>query len=256
MPNGRLRTQETGHSRCFPSTRLTSPPHGLVHGAFMLESSFSMAHCALILASGSPRRKELLGFFDIPFTVQPADIDETQVPGETPRDYVWRLAREKGQAIAQISHLPVLSADTTVEFEGQVLGKPIDKQDAERILKILRSQTHRVFSAVSLVDYSTGLDLERLVESEVLMRNYSESELRTYLDSGNWHDKAGGYAIQDSQFRPCSAYGGSYTNIMGLPVRDVADMLTEAGFIIREDLEDRIEETLGITTTQMAKAHS
>lgn len=220
----------------------------------MLESSLSMAHCALILASGSPRRRELLGLFDIPFAVQPADIDETQNADESPRDYVCRLAHEKGQAIAQASNLAVLSADTIVEFEGQVWGKPEDKQDAERILVKLRGRTHRVYTAVSLIDHSTGLNLERLVESEVLMRDYSESELQTYLDSGNWHDKAGGYAIQDSQFQPCEGYCGSYTNIMGLPVHDVAEMLSQAGFNIREDLPERIEDSLGITCTQMTKA--
>jgi septum formation protein len=239
-----------GNKHITPTTLLREK----VTKAFMLESSFNMAHCALILASGSPRRRELLGLFDIPFAVQPADIDETQNPGETPRDYVWRLAREKGQAIAQASNLPVLSADTIVEFEGQVWGKPLDRQDAERILGILRGRMHRVYTAISLIDYSTGLGLERLVESDVFMRDYSKSELQTYLDSGNWYDKAGGYAIQDSQFQPCEAYGGSYTNIMGLPVHAVTEMLAQAGFEIREDLLTHIEDSLGITCAQMTKA--
>lgn len=220
----------------------------------MLESPVNMANYALILASGSPRRKELLGLFGIPFAVQPADIDETQNPGENPRDYVWRLAREKGQAIAQTCNLPVLSADTIVEYESQILGKPADKKDAERILGILRGRTHRVYTAISLIDYSTGLDLERLVESDVLMRDYSNFELQNYLDSGNWHDKAGSYAIQDSLFHPCEAFGGSYTNIMGLPVYAVTEMLAQARFELPEDLPERIENSLGVTCAQMTKA--
>ena len=221
---------------------------------FMLESSFSMAHCALILASGSPRRKELLGLFDIPFVVQPANIDESQKPGEIPTKYVQRLAREKGMKVAQTSQLPVLSADTIVEFEGQLLGKPDDQQDAERILRLLRGRTHRVFTAISLIDPSNNLNLERLVESDVLMRDYSETELQTYLDSANWHDKAGGYAIQDPDFNPCESYTGSYTNIMGLPVEALMPMLVEAGFTLRENLSEYIEDALGSNYTQFAKA--
>jgi len=212
-----------------------------------------MAQWELILASGSPRRKELLGYFDIPFLVQPADIDETQTPEEAPRDYVWRLAREKGQVISQQSLLPVLSADTTVEFEGQILGKPVDIQDARRMLVMLCGRTHHVYTAISMIDPTTGLDLERLVESEVTMRSYSDAELQTYLDSGNWHDKAGGYAIQDSQFQPCAGYFGSYTNIMGLPIKEVAEMLREAGFVIREDLPGSLENSLNIFTPRIMK---
>lgn len=220
----------------------------------MLESSFSMAQCALILASGSPRRKELLGLFDIPFVVQPADIDETQIPGETPQEYVRRLAQEKGYVIARKSNLPVLSADTIVEFEGQILGKPENRQDADRILQLLRGRSHRVFTAISLMHYSNGQRIERLVESDVLMRDYSENELQTYLDSGNWQDKAGGYAIQDPDFNPCAGYTGSYTNIMGLPVEALMPMLVEAGFTLRENLSEYIEDALGSNYTQFAKA--
>jgi MAF protein len=147
----------------------------------------------------------------------------------------------------------VLSADTIVEFEGQILGKPADRQDAERILEMLRGRRHRVYTAISLIDYSTSSNLERLVESDVLMRDYSETELLSYLDSGNWHDKAGAYAIQDPNFAPCESYEGSYTNIMGLPVEEVAQMLIEAGFDIRENLLQRVEDSLGSTFAQKTK---
>lgn len=212
----------------------------------MLESSLRMARYALILASGSPRRRELLGLFDIPFKTQPADIDETQNPAETPQTYVWRLARQKGLAVAVGSDLPVLSADTIVEFEGSVWGKPADLSAARRTLNTLKARTHRVYTAISLLDPAHNLELERMVRSEVHMRDYSDAELQTYLDSGDWRDKAGGYAIQHAGFHPCQGYVGSYSNIMGLPLCETAELLRQAGFAIPVEFKERAEAELGV----------
>jgi len=213
----------------------------------MLESSLRMVRYALVLASGSPRRRELLGLFDIPFKTRPADIDETQNADETPLDYVWRLARQKGSAVAaNNSDLPVLSADTIVEFEGSVWGKPVDLSDARRTLSALKGKTHRVYTAISLLDPAHNLELERMVKSEVHMRDYSDQELQAYLDLGDWRDKAGGYAIQHAGFHPCQGYTGSYSNIMGLPLCETAELLRQAGFAIPVELKERAEAELGV----------
>lgn len=220
----------------------------------MLESSVNMADFALILASGSPRRKELFALFDIPFFVSPPEIDETQGPNEPARDYVWRLAHEKGWAVAQRSSLPVLSADTTVVFEEKTLGKPANRAEAIQMLTSMRAKWHRVFTAVSIMASSSNLQLERLVESKVLMRKYSDTELSQYIDTGSWQDKAGGYAIQDAVFKPCDDFKGSFTNIMGLPMEVVSHMLMEAGFMIPTDISDRIDSLFRISSPYLTKA--
>ncbi len=193
-----------------------------------------MTPSALILASGSPRRRALLGLLGIPFTVAAADIDETPLPGERPADMVARLSRAKAEALMasdQYAHdAAVLSADTMVALDDRLLGKPVDDAEAVAMLDALRGCTHQVYTAVSLA-WHNGINT-RLSVSDVTFRNYSADEMMGYIATGDPLDKAGAYAIQHPDFAPVARWDGCYTGIMGLPLKEVAALLEQAGFTI------------------------
>lgn len=187
----------------------------------------------LILASQSPRRSQLLRNAGIPFTAQPADIDETQLPAETSGEYVRRLAREK--ALTVLSTAPagavVLGADTTVVVDGDSLGKPADAADARRMLKLLSGREHEVMTGVCLAWKNKLGETEMLVECEVTGVEFltmSEADISAYIATGEPMDKAGAYGIQGRASRWIPRVSGCYFNIVGLPVARVGAMLAHA----------------------------
>lgn len=180
-----------------------------------------MTNLPIVLASTSPRRKELLGLFQVSFEVMPADINEDVLQDEAPEAYVQRLALEKAQTIARaLAGRPaiVIAADTTVVHQGQIIGKPENAADAERILRSLRGQSHQVFSGLCLLNTATGEQVVELAESQVPMRNFSDSEMSAYIASGEPMDKAGAYGIQNSSFHPVENFAGCFANVAGLPL--------------------------------------
>lgn len=192
----------------------------------------------IILASGSPRRNELLRLFGIPFIKRPADIDESKQESESPMQYVGRMAREKGESFETLTDELLLSADTIVDLDGMVLGKPIDREDARRILKMMRGKTHRVHTALSLNNGNENTVISDICLTNVLMRDYSDKEIDAYLARDDFLDKAGGYAIQDSQFHPVEEVEGCYANVMGLPLCHVYRLLSQAGLSLDPGIAD------------------
>lgn len=184
----------------------------------------------IILASGSPRRREFLEKLNIPFTTHTADIDESPLPHETPPELVCRLSREKAQAVAK--HHPdslIIAADTIVVLDDRVLGKPANVTEARHMLTHLRGRDHFVYSAVTLCQNCTPKISTRLNETTVTMRNYTDAEIEAYIASGDPMDKAGAYAIQNPDFAPVAKISGCYASVMGLPLRDLADALAKFG---------------------------
>jgi len=173
-----------------------------------------------ILASNSPRRKELLGLFNQPFVVIPADVDENLLPGENPSDYVTRLAQTKATVIGSTNPTAnlILAADTTVADGDEILGKPIDRSDAERMLRQLRGRIHQVYTGISIYSPKKNIQQSILCCTNVPMRDYSDLELESYLDSGDPMDKAGAYGIQNLQFHPVENFSGCFASVMGLPL--------------------------------------
>lgn len=181
----------------------------------------------LTLASGSPRRFDLLAQIGVvPDAIIPADIDETPLKGELPRVYAGRLSVEKAQAVAADGL--VLAADTVVAVGRRILGKPVDATQAAQFLLLLSGRRHRVITGVAL--RQNGKIWQRQIETIVKFKRLSDMELSAYLRSGEWRGKAGGYAIQGigSAFIP--AINGSYSNVVGLPLTETANMLVTAGY--------------------------
>ena len=180
------------------------------------------------LASVSPRRRELLSQIGVPHTVMGAHIDETAHAGESPRDYVLRMAREKALTVRERGErLPVLAADTTVVLDDVIYGKPRDRADGIAMLGRLSARTHGVLTAVALAD-ARGVDL-RLSVSTVRFRGLTPEECAAYWDTGEPHDKAGGYAVQGAAAVFIESLNGSYSGVMGLPLFETAELLRAAG---------------------------
>jgi septum formation protein len=187
----------------------------------------------LILASASPRRADLLREAGIDVEVRPANVDEGVAPGETPETYVRRVAEAKGRAISeQAPGCHVLSADTSVVVDDQILGKPADQDDAARMLRLLSGRRHDVISAVCLMQDARP---EVPTEVEVTVVEFaalSADEIGWYVASGESMDKAGGYGIQGFASRFVTRIEGSYSNVVGLPVAVVYRMCRKAGLLI------------------------
>ena len=184
----------------------------------------------LVLASASPRRAELLASAGFSFTVQPADVDERPRPGEAPREYVGRIASAKARAVVATHGGPgtfVLGADTTVVVDGEMLGKPEGPADATRMLRRLSGAVHEVLTGVILVTGET--EHREVVSSRVRVRPLSEEEIGWYVASGEPDGKAGAYAIQGRAARFIDYLDGSWSNVVGLPVATVYQMLKRAG---------------------------
>ena len=187
----------------------------------------------LVLASASPRRRELLARAGIAFEVLPPELREEREPGETPEAFAVRLAFEKALAVARLvgrePRRVVLAADTIVVQGADVLGKPRDAAEAASHLRRLAGRRHRVLTAVAVLDSATLEARRALVESGVAMRAASESEIAAYVATGEPLDKAGAYAAQGEGRRFVACIDGSETNVIGLPLEESLALLREAG---------------------------
>jgi septum formation protein len=182
----------------------------------------------LVLASASPRRADLLRAAGIPFDVCPVDVDEHFLLGEKPEHAVARLAEAKATAAAAVHHeAVVLGADTTVVVSGESLAKPADAEDAARMLRLLSGRTHEVLTGVC-VCYQ-GRRLVHVEHTRVRMAQLGASEVAWYVSTGEPFDKAGGYAVQGLASRFIEGIDGSYSNVVGLPISSVYELLKELG---------------------------
>ena len=174
----------------------------------------------LLLASNSPRRKQLLALGNWNFNIVVSDVDESQLADETPKDYVLRLAQAKALAVVEKAHPEniIIGSDTAVVDGDEILGKPKDEMDAVRMLKQLRGHTHQVFTGVAVYRVDGESMLTELCVTDVPMRNYSDDEIQAYVKTGDPLDKAGAYAIQHPDFQPVESMSGCYASVMGLPM--------------------------------------
>jgi septum formation protein len=196
----------------------------------------------VILASASPRRRELLALVGIGHEVQPSNIDETLLPGETPTGHSERLARAKAHAIAE--HDPgavVIAADTIVVVDGDILGKPRDAADAAAMLRRLSGRTHTVFTAIAVARRErTASDVETV---DVTFRPLTEREIAAYVATGEPLDKAGAYGIQGYGATIVERVGGDYFSVMGLGLRRLVDLLERVG--ARYDFQRGVVDAAG-----------
>ncbi|MCH7737695.1 MAG: 23S rRNA (uracil(1939)-C(5))-methyltransferase RlmD [Chloroflexi bacterium] len=195
------------------------------------ESSDKPAPASLTLASASPRRRELMENLGLEFTVMPAGLPEETIAGESPLDMVRRLSKEKAQAVAAgMDSGLVIGADSTVVFEGQAVGKPVDDDDARRMLRQLSGTTHHVSTGLTVVDAATGKTLSDAMTSQITLRDLTDQEIEASIASGVPRDKAGAYAVQDTELRPAADWEGCYNNIVGLPICRLLELLQELGY--------------------------
>ena len=190
-----------------------------------------MGQPTLILASASPRRRELLARLGVtPAAIAPADIDETPAKAELPRDYAKRMAREKAEAAASSEGF-VLAGDTVVAAGRRILPKAEDEATARKCLELLSGRRHRVLSAIALRAPDGSLR-ERLSETMVMFKRLSPAEIDAYIASGEWEGKAGGYAIQGIAEGLINRIHGSHSGVVGLPLYETRALLKAAGFDI------------------------
>jgi len=197
-----------------------------------------------ILASNSPRRKDLFSLFGWPFEVIPADIDEAQLPGEPPRDYVERLARCKADIVASQHEGLVIAADTIVVDQDQLLGKPGDEEEARAMLQQLRSRSHQVYTGIAFIQTSTGQTYDDVCRTDVPMRDYTDQEISDYIATKDPMDKAGAYAIQHAGFHPVEELSECYASVMGLPLCHLVVGLRKFDLEIPKDIPGRCQEKL------------
>ncbi|MFZ5918189.1 MAG: Maf family protein [Chloroflexota bacterium] len=182
----------------------------------------------ILLASASPRRRELLSWLGWPFSVVAADVDETGIDAESPPEMVQRLSREKARHVAaRRPQAVVIAADTTVALDGRSLGKPVDNAEATAMLRALRNRPHQVYSGLTVIWGEQHLT--DLAESLVWMRRYSDDEIAAYVASGDPLDKAGAYAVQHARFRPAERVEGCFASVMGFPLCHLTRALAGCG---------------------------
>lgn len=193
-----------------------------------------MKHGTLILASSSPRRMDLLNQAGIiPAGVSPADIDETPLRDEKPKDTAVRLAMAKAAVIKRSDNEFVLAADTVVACGRNMLSKAEDVQQAEQYINMLSGRRHRVYGGICIITPS-GKSVSRSVMTTVKFKKLSDIEIKSYLDSGEWEGKAGGYAIQGMAAAFIKTVHGSYTNVVGLCLYNTWQMLSGNGFFVQD----------------------
>lgn len=191
-----------------------------------------MGKLPLILASASPRRKELLQLAGIPFEAIPSKADEGFLQGESPEEHVRRVARAKAMEVGrQHQGRWVLGADTVVAIDGRVLGKPGDPREAEEMLRNLSQREHRVLTGFCIWRYPSLEQREDTVISRVKFKDLSAAEIHWYINTGEPFDKAGAYAIQGKAAFMVKEVHGSYTNVVGLPLCEVVEALRELGAV-------------------------
>jgi len=205
-----------------------------------------MSEFSLVLASNSPRRKELLDLLGIEFTIRPADVDESENIGEDPRAYVQRLAVAKARKVSSSAGFKqiVLAADTTVTDGKVILGKPANAAEARLMLRKLRGRVHFVHTAIVLLAPASGRSATDLCSSRVRMRAYSDDEIEAYIQTGDPLDKAGAYAIQNEAFNPVDQFKGCFASVMGLPLCHVERNLKRMGYGDRKELPFRCQKKL------------
>lgn len=195
-------------------------------------AAFPMNQPFIHLASGSPRRRELLAQIGVPFRPCPVDIDESRAPRETPADYVRRVSLDKAREASRrvADGAPVLAADTAVVIEGEALGKPRDRDDALAMLARLSDREHEVLTAVVVLH--AGEEHHALSASRVRFRRTTGAEREAYWLTGEPRDKAGAYAIQGRGALFVASLNGSYSGVMGLPLYETAALLQRCGFAL------------------------
>lgn len=207
------------------------------------------AETQLLLASGSPRRKQLLALGGWAFNVAVSNSDESILPDETPEAYVRRLAEAKARAVfaqAQPAQI-VIGSDTSVVLDGQILGKPTDPADAHRMLRELRGRIHQVYTGIAIIRARDGLTLTDICITDVPMRPYSDDEIAAYVASGDPLDKAGAYGIQHPHFRPVARMDGCYASVMGLPLCHLTRLLRQMDISPQANLPHNCQALLAYT---------
>lgn len=200
----------------------------------------------IILASQSPRRKELLSWIGLPYAVQPADVDETILPSEDPEKYVLRLGNEKAIAVRMKNATGIIiAADTAVVDDGAILGKPETQENAFEYLQQLRGKEHLVISGLIVRTLNDEKILQDICRSRVQMRHYSNEEIRAYIQTGDPMDKAGAYAVQHKGFHPVVNYQGCFANVMGLPLCHLVRTLAKCEIQPVIDLPATCQRNLG-----------
>jgi MAF protein len=207
------------------------------HNTYLSINAYVKIRAMLILASSSPRRRGLLSLLGVNFHVQTADIDESVLPGESPQDYVLRLAISKSLAINPLSaeRLVVIAADTAVVDGEKILGKPSSQHHAIEMLADLRARTHQVLSGIAIRDTEIDEIFTDSCTTQVEMRDYGDKEIEDYVASGDPMDKAGAYAIQHSGFNPVALITGCYANVVGLPLCHLAQLFNRLGVEFQEE---------------------
>jgi septum formation protein len=203
----------------------------------------------LVLASNSARRFQLLAMGGWLFQVRPIDLDESQLPAETPGDYVIRLAKSKARTCAATTREDsiILGADTVVVDGGEVLGKPQDPDGATTMLHQLRGHCHQVYTGIALVRVSNGAIVTDLCITNVPMRAYDDNEIESYVLTGDPLDKAGAYAIQHPLFKPVVNLTGCYASVMGLPLCHLSRSLHKLDFACKTDISSQCQSVLNYT---------
>jgi MAF protein len=192
----------------------------------------------LLLASNSPRRRELLALGGWMFSVDVANIDESVLPGEPASQYVLRLAAQKAQAVlprSRIEHI-IVGSDTSVVIDDEILGKPADAAEAHAMLTRLRGRSHQVYTGIAVLRAQDNALLTDLCITDVPMRNYNDQEIEAYIQTGDPLDKAGAYGIQNPDFQPVINMQGCYASVMGLPLCHLTLLLHQMGVKPRADV--------------------
>ncbi len=197
-----------------------------------------------VLASNSPRRRQLFGLSGWEFTVLAADVDETPFENEPPHEYVVRLAKAKAATIQPKvgKEAVVIGSDTTVVDGNEILGKPVDQADANRMLKQLRGKTHQVYTAIAVLQGEKMIT--EMSITDVPMRAYSDAEIEAYIQTGDPMDKAGAYAIQHPEFKPVASMAGCYAGVMGLPMCHVLRALRQLDLVTSHDVPSACKSLL------------
>jgi len=196
----------------------------------------------IVLASASPRRREMLTRLGIPIAVVPSDCDESLLPNETPETHVVRLSRAKALAVAARDDVPgrwFIGSDTVVVCDDAILGKPMDADDAARMLRMLAGRTHRVVSGYAVCDRKNATEVADAIVTRVTFRRLTDEEIARYIASDEPADKAGAYAIQGLGAALVERIDGSYTSVVGLPLCEVVAALEQLGAVeLFADLPD------------------
>ena len=191
------------------------------------------AGAPVVLASGSPRRKDLLATLGLSFAIEVPDIDESEQPGESARDLVLRLALEKARAVAGThAGAVVIAADTVLEHQGEILGKPRDLDHAREMLASLAGTEHEVLSGVAVLDVPHGVEHAFVEVSQLRLAALEPAEIESYLATGEPLGKAGAYAIQGDGGRHLTLLSGSYSNVVGLPLERLREVLAECPSLV------------------------